>query len=135
MDDTTLLAQFEDGSLPRDLWNHRAHVRVSYLYLRRHPFDEALRLMRLGIQAYNQAHGVRDAPLRGYHETLTVAWLTIVAATIKHHGVGKDSNDFCDSQPHLMSRTLPRLFYTRHHIMSPEAKREFVEPDITPLPK
>lgn len=135
MDDETLLAQFEACTLPEELWNHRAHVRVAYLFLRRHPFDEALRRMREGVQRYNKARGVRDQPHRGYHETLTQAWLTVIASTMRHHGVGKDSLDFCESQPHLLHRTLLRLYYTRHRIMSPEAKRQFVEPDIAPLPE
>lgn len=134
MDDQTLLAEFEDCTLPRDQWNQRAHVRVAYLYLRRHPFNEALAKMREGVQRYNRATGVPDRPHRGYHETLTQAWMRIVAATMKHHGVGKDSEDFCDTQSHLIDRHLLRLYYTRHRIMSPEAKRRFVEPDIAPLP-
>ena len=42
MSDDEFLAQFENCTLPFDQWTHRAHVRVAYLYLRRHPFREAL---------------------------------------------------------------------------------------------
>jgi hypothetical protein len=135
MDDRTLLARFEDCTLPREVWSHRAHLRVAYLYLRSHPFETALGKMRQGVQRYNAATGVPDKPHRGYHETLTQAWMRVVASTMKHHGVGKDSEDFCNTQSHLLNRQLLRLFYTRHRIMSPEAKRTFVQPDITPLPE
>jgi hypothetical protein len=134
MDDQTLLAAFENCSLPRELWTHQAHVRVAYQYLRAHPYDEALARMRAGVQRYNAANNVPDEPHRGYHETLTQAWLAVIASTMRHHGVGKDSLDFCKQQPHLLQKTLLRLYYSRRRIMSPEAKRTFVEPDLAPLP-
>jgi hypothetical protein len=135
MDDATLLARFEDCTLPAEQWTHQAHVRVAYLYLCAHPHDEALRRMREGIQRYNTARQVPVDPHRGYHETLTQTWLALVAATLRHYGAGKDSLDFCRQQPHLLERTLPRLYYTRRLLLSPEAKRSFVEPDIGPLPR
>jgi hypothetical protein len=134
VDDDALLAAFEDCTLPEQQWTHQAHVRVAYLYLRSHPFEEALARMRTNIQRFNAARKVPVDPHRGYHETLTVAWLTVVAATMRHHGVGADSLDFCRQQPHLLNRFLLRLYYTRRTIMSPEAKRTFVAPDIAPLP-
>lgn len=134
-DDESLLAGFEDCTLPEAQWNHQAHIRVAYLYLRNHPFDEAFERMRSNLQRYNAARNVPNEPHRGYHETLTIAWLTVVAAVMKHHGLGKDSLDFCAQQPYLLNRSLLRLYYTRRTIMSPEAKRLFIEPDIAPLPR
>ena len=134
VDDESLLAGFEDCTLPEPQWNHQAHIRVAYLYLRRHPFDEALERMRASLKRYNAARNVPDIPHRGYHETLTVAWLTLVASVMKHHGVGQDSLDFCREQPFLLNRFLLRLYYTRRTIMSPAAKRAFLPPDIAPLP-
>ena len=135
LDDAALLTAFENCSLPEQQWTHQAHIRVAYMYLRRHPFEEALNRMRAGIQRYNTARKVPVEPHRGYHETLTVAWLTVVAAVMKHHGIGNDSLDFCGQQPFLLNRFLLRLYYTRRTIMSPEAKRSFCAPDITPLPR
>jgi hypothetical protein len=90
--------------------------------------------VRAGIQAYNAANLRREGPFVGYHETITVAWLKIVAATIRHHGAGKSADDFCDRQPHLLSRTLLRLFYSHDRLCSPQAKTSFLEPDLTALP-
>ena len=42
MDDEELFKQFENLSLPFAQWTHRAHVKVAYLYLSAHPFDQAL---------------------------------------------------------------------------------------------
>ena len=66
MDDDTLLRAFEDCSLPFEAWTHRAHVRIAFLYLRSHPFDEAADRVRRGLKAYNVAYAVPEGPLSGY---------------------------------------------------------------------
>jgi hypothetical protein len=134
IDDEGFLRDFEALRIPHEGWTHRSHLRMAYGYLRRHPFEEALRRVREGIHRLNAAHGTPDLIDRGYHETLTVAWMRIVASTIVAHGAGDDSEDFCNRHPHLLQRTLLRLFYTRDRLMSWEAKRGFVEPDLLPLP-
>ena len=65
MTDDQLLVAFESLALPFSQWTHRAHVRVAFCYLRRHPFDEALARMRAGIRAYNAHHAVPDGPTSG----------------------------------------------------------------------
>ena len=60
MDDVQLLSQFESRTLPFEEWSHRCHVKVGYLYLRDHPFEEALDKMRAGVKAYNA--GISEAP-------------------------------------------------------------------------
>ncbi len=66
MSDDELLEQFEGCTLPFAQWTHRAHVKVAYLYLRKHPFNEALAKLRTGIQRYNAANKVVDGPASGY---------------------------------------------------------------------
>ncbi len=134
MDDATLIREFEAGTVPPDAWHHREHVRAAYLYLCTHGFDEALRRMRAGLERLNAAHRTPVALDRGYHETLTVAWLRVVAATLRACGPAETSDAFCDAQPHLTQPTLMRLYYSRDRIMSWDAKRAFVEPDVGPLP-
>jgi len=132
--DGELLEQFENCTLPREDWVHHTHIRVAYLYLIRHPFDAAVEKMRAGIQRYNAAVGVVDGLHSGYHETVTQAWMRLIAVTIREQGRGKDSADFCRQQPQLLQRRALRFFYSRERIMSPAAKQSFVEADLTPLP-
>jgi len=134
IDDEGFLCDFEARRIALEAWSHRSHVRMAYLYLRRHPFDEAVKKVRAGIQAFNAHHRIPDELERGYHETLTIAWLRVIAATIASQGPGENSEDFCNRQPHLLQRTLLRLFYSRGRMMTWEAKRAFVEPDLLPLP-
>src|SRR5690349_5856997 len=136
MDDEELLHRFEDRSLPFPQWTHRCHVKVAYLYLRRHPFPAALDRVRRGIKAFNAAHQVPEGPTSGYNETTTCAFMHLVAATMRAYGDAfptANADAFCDTHPQLMTRHVLRLFYSPERRMDPRAKTEFVEPDLTPL--
>jgi len=135
--DAEFLRAFEARTIPFESWNHRSHVRMAYLYLREHGLEEGLRRIRSGIQALNASFGDRvpeDALDRGYHETLTVAWARVIEGAIRRWGAEADFEAFAAKHPHLLQRTLLRLFYSRERIMTWEAKRAFVEPDLLPLP-
>ena len=138
MDDAELLRQFESRTLPFDQWSHRTHVKVAFLYLRDHPFDEALAKMRSGIKAYNAANNVPEGPLQGYNETTTHAFMRLIAATMSAYGdmfPTPDADRFCGTHPQLLSKFVLRLFYSPERRGHPDAKHRFVEPDLAPLPK
>lgn len=129
------LATFEECSIPLESWNHRAHLTVAYLLLREHGPGRALEKMRSGIQNFNAKHGIEQTPTGGYHETLTVAWLRVVHAMMSTYGPGEGPDDFLSQHPHLLSKVMLRLFYSRPRIMSQEARYGWVEPDLAPLPR
>ena len=138
MDDVLFLKSFEDLSLPFAQWTHRAHVKVGFLYVRAHPFQEAMGRMRKGIKAYNAANKVPEAPTSGYNETTTHAFLHLIAATMAAYGEAMPTptaDAFCDMHPQLMTRNVLRLFYSPQWRMDPGAKTQFVEPDLAPLPR
>ena len=138
MTDDELLAAWEGLRLPFDQWTHRAHVRVALTCLRRHGFDEALRRIRRGIQAYNAAHHVPESATSGYNETTTRAFLHLIAATDAAYAgthPAADGDAFCDVHPQLMTKNVLRLFYSPQRRMDARAKTEFVEPDLAPLPR
>jgi len=134
-DDTRFLARFEACEIPLSEWNHRAHLRVAYAYLRLHGLEGAMERMREGIPRFNASKGIEDALDRGYHDTLTVAWLRILDAMISVHGPEESAEAFLDRHTQLASKVLLRLYYSRDRIMTWEAKRGFVEPDLAPLPR
>ena len=108
---------------------------MAYLYLLRFPYPEALERLRTGIQAYNAAHGIQDTPTGGYHETLTQVWLQLVHTALRQFGPADTADAFFDTQTQLSDKRTPLLFYSRERLMSAEAKRMFVEPDLAPLPQ
>jgi hypothetical protein len=135
MTDDEFLSRFETQGFAHDEWRHRDHLRAAYLYLTRHDFETALTRMRTGIQALNASHHVPESLTRGYHETLTVAWLTLVAAMLTEYGPAGTADEFLDGQPQLCQKNALRFFYSRDRIVTPEAKATFVEPDLAPLPR
>ena len=134
MNDDEHLQQFEALSLPLEQWNHRAHLKVAYLYLLRYSFEETLTRLQTGIRAYNAAQGIADTPTSGYHETMTQAWLHLVHTTLCQFGPANTADEFFDAQSQLSAKRTLLLFYSRDRILSAEAKASFVEPDLAPLP-
>jgi hypothetical protein len=134
MTDAEFLAAFRSQSIPAAEWTHRAHVRAAYLHLRELPFPAAMDALRIGIKKLNASHGLVETADRGYHETLTRAWLTVIASTLHSRGPREDFEAFAAEHPHLLCRTLLRLFYSPKG-MSPESRYAFVEPDLAPLPQ
>ena len=137
MDDADLLKQFENCILPFHLWTHRAHVRIAYLYLNEHPLGEAERRISTGIKAYNAANNVPEGPTSGYNHTTTIAFARLIYAVMNAYGQAMptaDSEAFCEMHPQLLHRHVLRFFYSPERRMHPDAKTDFVEPDLTPLP-
>jgi hypothetical protein len=134
-DDDKFLEQFESKTLPLEEWHHKQHIKVAYLYLRKFPFDKAMERMRAGVKAFNAAKGIPEALDRGYHETMTQAWLRLVYFTLCEYGAAESAEAFYERSEHLTQKKTLRFFYTREVFMSWQAKKEFVEPDIVPLPK
>ena len=133
-DDSAFIAAFASRTLPFSEWCHPAHIRMAWIYLSRLGFDAALARVREGIKAYNAANNVVDAPLSGYHETITQAWLRVVHATIRSQDPCATSMEFLEAQPHLRVRTLLRVFYSKSRMLSPEARTSFLAPDLGALP-
>jgi hypothetical protein len=138
MTDEAFLKSFEDLTLPFDQWTHRAHVKMSYLYLVEHPFDDAADKIRSGIKAYNAHNNIPEGPSSGYNETTTLAFAHLIAAVMRAyrqtHPV-KSADEFCDMHPQLMSKHALRFFYSPQQRMHPLAKTQFIAPDLAPLPR
>lgn len=73
---------FEHSILQRSEWTHAAHVAVCAYYAIT-DLDTAFDCVKRGIIKYNVASGVENTATAGYHETLTMLWLAIVARYVK----------------------------------------------------
>jgi hypothetical protein len=85
--------------------------------------------VRAGIRKYNESHG----NYTGYHDTVTVAFLRIIAA--KRRG-GETFAAFKHRNPDVFSKDRPILLndYSPLQLESDAARAEFLEPDVAPLP-
>ena len=75
-----LLAAFTGRTLPKERWDHEAHIRVCHAALARFGRDEALGFLRDAIRAYNEVVGPPNTDSTGYHETLTRYFVLAVAS-------------------------------------------------------
>lgn len=130
-----LVRRFEETTLPRTAWDHRAHLTVAAWYLLHHPEGVATERIISGIQRYNHAHGIETTPTSGYHETMTLFWIAMVRKTL----------GALTAETSVASRILAVLdtlgarrdafleYYSKDRIMSVLARRRWVEPDLRPL--
>ena len=134
MDDQQFLNAFENCTLPFDDWTHRAHLRVAYLYASKYDLQTATDKIRAGIKAYNKATNTPEELERGYHETITVAFMHLVTAALQQSGPFENSAAFCDACAVSLNKPVLLKYYSKDHIISMKAKQTFVEPDLQPLP-
>src|SRR5213076_1032724 len=70
---------FFHHTLSRAQWTHAAHVTLAAALLYSAEVATVLPRVRNAIQSYNEAVGTMNTDNSGYHETLTVFWLRVVA--------------------------------------------------------
>jgi hypothetical protein len=133
LSDEELWLAFGASKLPAGDWTHRAHLRVAWMFLTRHPLDEAHVLMRVGIIRLNAFHGLVETPSRGYHDTLTRLWLALVASSMKTTAA-PSSGVFVDACIDSLGKDAVLRHYSRALVTSVRARAIFVEPDLVPLP-
>jgi hypothetical protein len=108
MTDDEFLAAFEACTLAD--FHHRDHVKITYLYLRRHSLDEAIVKVRTGLKSLAAAWKAPDDLEHGYHETMTQAWVRLVHLAMGEHGAVESADAFCEQQPQLLQKTHLQLF-------------------------
>jgi hypothetical protein len=123
-----LVDQFESKVLPLSQWTHHAHLSVGMYYLYNRTFHESLCLMKAHIICYNEATGGVNSSTGGYHETLTVFWLKILAGFLearRNEPLFKLCNAFLENP--LSSKEIPFQYYTKEKLFSVEARAMYLE--------
>jgi hypothetical protein len=131
-----LVARFEDGTVPKAEWTHQAHLAVALWYASRLPFEEALAVVRAGIQRVNAAHGGVTTPTGGYHETITRFYMRVICEYVAESG-DESETDWAARVNRLLARygarDLPLRHYSKELLTSAEARFGWVEPDLRPI--
>jgi hypothetical protein len=129
-----LVRRFEACTLPRERWTHEAHLTVALTYLCRYPQPDATELIRVGIKRYNEAHGVRQTPEGGYHETITRFFIWAISRVIAEAGPATPLPALFEGMmARLGDRELPLEYWSKSRLMSWEARTNWVDPDLKPL--
>lgn len=124
LDDEVFLAALEAGTLPPAEFSHRGHLRAGFLYLRRHDFPGACVAMKRAIQSFAAALG----KLSLYHETVTIAYLALVAERLVEEPRELRFEHFLERYPELLSREFFERYYPRGVLDDPGSKATFVLP-------
>ncbi|HXH60537.1 MAG TPA: hypothetical protein VNI20_04200 [Fimbriimonadaceae bacterium] len=128
-----LMARVKACKVPNEEFSHRNHLAMAACTV----FGGGtLEDIRATILALNEANGVEQTQTGGYHETLTVAWHALVKAHLasQHEGTGRlaaVNSVLCA----LDDKRIILRHYSRDLIMSWDARTQFVEPDLEPLPR
>ena len=134
MHDQSLWEAFYERSIPASQWTHREHLRIAWMHLGRWSLDESHLRMRGGIIRLNVVHNLEETVMRGYHETLTRVWFTLIGAA-RSEAPAPDSEAFLARHFDRLGKDTPLRHYTRERLFSPTARSVFLAPDLEPLPE
>ncbi|MEI6687900.1 MAG: hypothetical protein WCN97_00915 [Thermoleophilia bacterium] len=116
-----------DASLPQPEWTHRGHITAAHVLISAHGAEETLALCRERIPLLNDAHGVENSDTGGYHDTLTVFYVAAVADAVAR-GLT------IDETVAELGRDVALRWWSEPVLMSTEARRAFVAPDVAVPP-
>jgi hypothetical protein len=123
---------FEEVRIAPEAFNHRAHVRLAYVYLVDHDTEAACTRMRAALLGFLEHWKIAPAK---YHETLTRAWILAVRHFMERSVGAADADAFIAANPVLLDTTIMLTHYSAALLFSPEARGGFVEPDVSPIPR
>jgi hypothetical protein len=123
-------------TLPRVEWTHAAHFAAA-LWLMRYRADlDASREMPRLIRAYNESVGRVNDDSGGYHETITQASLRALRGVLDANPADMPVYQIVNA---LMASSLGNPnwlleYWSRDVLMSVDARRRWLEPDLKALP-
>lgn len=131
LSDDAFVQAFCACSLPPDAFNHRNHLRITWIYLQRLSLDEAIECTCVGIARF-AAHLGAEAR---FNRTLTEA---LVRLAVSHGAADRTVSweAFLARAPELLldCKAVLARHYSAELIACPEARYKFIPPDRLPLP-
>ena len=123
-------------SLAKEEWTHEAHLgATTYLLLKRPDIDLDAELPGF-IRSFNESVGGVNSDTEGYHETITRAYWRGIRVVLEEADPDEPLHELVNQL--LLSpmgrRDWPLRFWSKDRLMSVEARRQYVEPDLAALP-
>ena len=123
-------------SLQREAWTHGAHFAAALWLMRYRPELEAAAVMPGLIRAFNDAVGTVNSDSSGYHETITLASLRAARGVFDSFPADTPVYRIVNA---LMGTNFANPnwlleYWSRDRLMSVEARRGWLEPDLKALP-
>ncbi|MEZ4957574.1 MAG: hypothetical protein R2825_28710 [Saprospiraceae bacterium] len=131
-----LIHRFLQCELPKGEFSHEAHLLTALYLLAKHG-ENTLPIIRQHLKDYLKSIGVESTDTSGYHETLTVFWLWFLKKRfVDENGKiiwNQNNVDDLIEDFDLTERNIWLEHYSKECMMSVDARKNFVEPDIKPL--
>lgn len=129
-DDVAFERSFADGSLPPEVFDHEAHLRLAFIHIRKYGTDQAVENLLRQIKNFDEAHGGG----KKFHFTVTVASIRMVDHFMRESSATNFS-DFISRFPKLLSSFSQLLLshYSEEKIQEEKAKNMFLPPDLLPF--
>jgi len=123
-------------TLPRAEWTHAAHFAAALWLMRYRPELEPSREMPKLIRAYNESVGRVNDDSGGYHETITQASLRALRGVLDAYAADVPVYRIVNA---LMASSMANPnwlleYWSQPRLMSVEARRQWLEPDLKALP-
>jgi hypothetical protein len=123
-------AGFENGTLPGAEFTHAAHDALCCIHLYRDDAETALDHLRGAIPRFNLSAGGQNTDTSGYHETLTVFWVRVLAAFHAREKWNSRLRFVLEGIAEFGGRSkLHTEYYSYDVVQSKEARRIWVPPD------
>jgi hypothetical protein len=128
--DGEFLQAVETAVWPGTHFGHREHLRLAWLYLKRHGPVAGYARIQDTIRRYATALGAAGK----YHETVTWAWSAYVHQALERTPELEPFSAFLEAHPELLDGTLLVRHYRKETLASEAARQAWVAPDVSPLP-
>lgn len=132
-EDLEFKGKFESCKFPVPEFDHRAHLRLAYVYLVDNNKDIAVQLMRDALTGLLRYAGID--PSQKYHETLTEAWILAVHHFMNTTSSSESADDFIEKNPVMLDSKIMMTHYSVEVLFSRKARQSFVEPNLDPIPR
>jgi len=125
-----VVQKFENCEYGLAEFPHARHLTVAAWYLSQLPPREAMAAMRRGLLRFTEHHGKQ-----GCHETISRFWIEMVGDFLRQHGRGRTLPESVNGLlAAYRDKEIIFAYYSRSRVLSEVAKREWLEPDVKPLP-
>ena len=131
-DDKKFKQDVESCAFPASNFDHRAHLRLAYVYLIDNNIETSNKLVREALYSLLRFNNIE--PTAKYHETLTRAWLLAVNYFMSITKSTSCADVFIDNNPQMLDSQIMMTHYTKERLFSDKARKIFIEPDLETIP-
>ena len=131
-EDLDFSRQMEACGYPASEFDHRAHLRLAYVYLCDASTESATLRMTRTLKGYLRHNGAD--PIK-FHATLTRAWILAVHHFMNQAMESNSADSLIDRYPDMLDSRIMMTHYSAALLFSDAARQSFVPPDLEPIPR